>query len=212
MSCITLVIDVMGYLTTCCRYLLIIIFTVTTTEELTDVHLLGICVRIAGTVGLGRYAHIAVKRVVDAVALRVDLVFCMAAALYSSQRVFRHRSVQCLGRAYLSGDVIAAIYMVHKDIVGSMLTVDMYVGVASDIRHTGTSEHLSVRIFQRSCCTLVENGTDVTGFHRHARRALHHSLVAAAIYVTANLYLPLCYDCAQECKYQYGNNASHYIL
>ena len=124
---------------------------------MTDVHLLGISGWVAFAVGLGRYAYITVKRVIDAVAFRVGFIFWMnffrmnvRKALDSRQRVGRHGYIQGLCRAYLSGDVITAINMVHKDIVGSMLTINMYIGIASDVRHTGTAKHLSLRIFQRS--------------------------------------------------------------
>ena len=44
----------------------------------------------------------------------------------------------------LSGDIISAKYLIDKDIVGSMLAIDMYEGVTTHIRHTGTTIHLTL--------------------------------------------------------------------
>ena len=209
MPLVTLAIDGMGYFITCCRRLLVIVLTITATKELTDIDLLGISGCVALAVGLARDAHIAVERVVDAVAAWIVVVLRVATALDSRQRVGGHRYAQCSGRAYLSCDIISAIYLIRKDIVGSMRTIDMYVGVTADVGHTGTTEHLTLRVFQRSLGLCVEYSTDVAGLHRHTRRALYLTLVATTIYVTTNSDLPLCNHCAQEYNYQYGDKLSH---
>ena len=209
MILVTLAIDGMGYFITCCRRLLIIIVTITATKELSDIDLLGISGCVALAVGLARDAHIAVERVVNAVAAWIVVVLRVASALDSRQRVFRHLYTQSLGRTYLACDIISAIYLIRKDIVGSMRTIDMYVGIAADVGHTGTTKHLTLRVFQRALGLCVEYSTDVAGLHRHTRRALYLTLVATTIYVTTNSDLPLCNHCAQEYNYQYGDKLSH---
>ena len=116
--------------------------------------------------------HIAVKGVIDGIALWVGGIFWMVLALDGCQlrRILSH---SCC-RTDISGDVIAAKHLVDQDIVRRFcsqvgLTVDMNEGVAAHIGHTGAAEHLALRIFQRAGCSRVENGADIAGFHRHFR-------------------------------------------
>ena len=177
--------------------LLIIIVTVTAGKELSDIHLPGIRVwldvicclavsfslrvisrrsNLSSRIMLISYlradTHIAVKGVIDGIALWVDGIFWMVLALDGCQlrRILSH---SCC-RTDISGDVIAAKHLVDQDIVRRFcsqvgLTVDMDKGVAAHIGHTGAAEHLTLRIFQRADCSRVENGADIAGFHGHFR-------------------------------------------
>ena len=116
--------------------------------------------------------HIAVKGVIDGIALRVGGIFWMVLALDGCQlrRILSHS--RC--RTDIAGDVVAAKHLVDQDVVGIRyrgfgLAVDMDEGVAAHIGHTGAAEHLALRIFQRAYCSRVENGADIAGFHRHFR-------------------------------------------
>ena len=42
-------------------------------------------------------------------------------------------------RSYRSCNIISAIYRVNEDIIGSMLTIDIHEGTASDVGHSGTA-------------------------------------------------------------------------
>ena len=86
--------------------------------------------------------------------------------------------------------------LVDKDIVGNSrcwfrLTIDVHKGVAAHICHTGTAEHPTLGVFQRTRGIRIQYSTDVAGFHRHLGAALHLCLIATAIHITANLYLSL---------------------
>ena len=74
-------------------------------------------------------------------------------------------------------------------ILGKILTVDMYEGVATHVSHTGTAKHLTLRGF-KGALGIVLYGTDVTRQHGDFRAAVHITLVTATIYVTTNLDLP----------------------
>ena len=120
--------------------------------------------------------HIAVKGVIDFIIIFLSFPF---------RQRRRHRRLHCFQlrrnffshsrcRTDIAGDVVAAKHLVDQDVVGIRyrgigLAVDMNEGVAAHIGHTGAAEHFALRICQRARCLIVENGTDIAGFHRHFR-------------------------------------------
>ena len=151
-------------------------------------------------------AHIAVEGVGDDVFRRIGIISRNALHRCQFRRnVFSYRSC----RTYLAGDIVTAKYLVDQNIAGGVLAIDVHEGASSYVSHTCTTKHLTTGVSQWAYCSCVKNGTEVTGLHRHPRAALHLCMVAATIYVTTNLNLPLCYNRAQECKNQYGNISSH---
>ena len=190
------VIDLVGYLAFARSWLLHIVeVTITTGEELSDKYLLGIRCGVSGIINLCAQMHITVVRIID--------IVCIASQLR------RKTLANSFCRTYLTGNVVTAIYLVDDDIVGSVLTVDMHERIAAHISHTCAAEHPASWVCIRNIILRVNHGADVAGFHRHLCAAFHLSFVAAAVYITTNLNLPLRYNRAQEYKYQYGNVSSH---
>ena len=75
-----------------------------------------------------------------------------------------------------------------------MLTIDVYKGSATNIGHTGTTK---------------DTFHFADSLHRHIGVAINLTLVAATIYVTTNLDLPLHHNCGEESQNQYGDKSSH---
>ena len=163
---------------------------------------------------LGTDAYIAVEGIVNGILLGVILI---SLSLLHSRQLSRHLLTHRCCRTDLTSNIVTAIYLIDKDIVGFSskvsrqvtLTIDVYKGITAHISHTGTAKHLTLRIFQRTLSIRIKYCTYITGLYSHLRAALHLRMVTATIYVTTNLNLPLRYNRAQESNNQYGDNSSH---
>ena len=98
--------------------------------------------------------------------------------------------------------------MVDDDVAGGFRAVDVHIGIAAHVSHTGAAEHLAGRILQRLIGAFRPHA-NIAGMHGDLCAALYLAFVAAAIHVTANLDLPLRHYCGEEYQNQYGDNSLH---
>ena len=111
------------------------------------------------TWSLGAQVHIAVPGVIYTI--RIVFQLCRQRLAYSSRRTDG------------SSHVVAAIDIVDDHIGQGVLTVDVHIGVTTDISHSGTAEHL---IYISRAYAYVSTTVDI-------------GVVTATIYVTTNLDL-----------------------
>ena len=141
---------------TVCQAITIIVgigkVTITAGEDLTDIDLLSIIslfFRSDGILtfsggrgsGLGTYVDIGIPRVVN------TMFICTIHII--RYQIARQRFAHGCCRADGARDIITAIDLIDNDIAGGISTVDVDIGIATHISHTGTTEHLTQWICQR---------------------------------------------------------------
>ena len=146
----------------------IVLLTITTSKELTDINLLSVsglfhrCIRLfASRCRLRRYTHKGVPRT-------VNLIFCCTFQL-------RRNSKSLIVGSYLSCYIVTAIHIVDDDIVRGVFAINMNKRVLGNVSNT---------------CSTIDL-VDVASPHGNRRAATDISLVTTAINTTANNYLGL---------------------
>ena len=158
------------------------IVTIATAKELTDIDLLGIVGFLLFAFNgfcLSRDTH---KGIPGA----VNLIRCLLIQL------FRHCRIRSTDG---TGDIITTIYLINKDIVRGMFTVNIDKGIAFHISHTGATI----------------DSIDITSMHSDFRTSLRRTSITTTIHVTANGNLGLHRKCKQTKQY-YGYDLLHYSL
>ena len=145
----------------------ILIGTITTGKELTDINILGILCH--GTLALTRrhklvrYADIGIPLIGNTILL----------SLREFYRLLGYRRVRIRLFADDTRYIVTSIDIVDEHIPGGMLTIEMYKRTTIDIGHTGAAEDL----------------VQVAGIKGHRGIASDIALIATAIDITANLDL-----------------------